>query len=99
MLKKLFLKLFGEIGVDMGSFLVLFKDCDPSQSDDKKLPTNSFLVEYLQGETSQYDIVMSNKKVDIFDYYWDKYKKDLLNISQTEGRINPKLYNHTKKEK
>jgi len=83
----------------MGSFTVLFKDCDPSSADDKGLPTNSFLVEYVQGETSHYDIVMSSKKVDIFDHYWDTYKKDLLDIVQTEGRLNPKLYGITKKEK
>ena len=83
----------------MGSFSILFKDCDPSQSKDTELPTNSFLIEYLQGETTHFDIVMSSKKVDIFDHYWDKYKKDLLNITQTEGRINPKLYRYTNKEK
>lgn len=83
----------------MGSFAVLFSDCDPSQADDTGLPTNAYLVEYVQGETSHYDIVMSSKKVDIFDHYWDKYKKDLLNITQTEGRIRPNLYGEGKKKK
>ena len=68
----------GVTEVDMGSFAVLFSDCDPSQADDKELPTNAYLVEYIQGETSHFDIVMSSKKVDIFDYYYDKYNKDLL---------------------
>ena len=52
----------GVTEVDMGSFAVLFSDCDPSQADDKELPTNAYLVEYIQGETSHFDIVMSSKK-------------------------------------
>ncbi len=89
----------GVTEVDMGSFAVLFSDCDPSQADDRELPTNAYLVEYIQGETSHFDIVMSSKKIDIFDHYWDKYKKDLLNITQTEGRIRPNLYGEGKKKK
>jgi len=69
-------------------------DCDASLSLDKSLPTNSFLVEFIDGETTKFDIVMSSKKVDIFDHYWDKYKKNLINITQTEGRINPKLWGY-----
>tara|TARA_A100001201_G_scaffold65189_1_gene61286 strand:+ start:2721 stop:2975 length:255 start_codon:yes stop_codon:yes gene_type:complete len=71
---------------------VLHEDCDPTLADDKSLPTSAFLVEYIQGETTHYDIVSSGKKVDIFDYYYDRYKKDLVNITQAEGRINPKLW-------
>lgn len=79
--------------------LVLFPDCDPSQAEDKGLPTNSYLIEYLQGEVTHFDIVMSGKKSDIFDHYYDKYKKDLINITQTEGRIRPNLYGEGKKKK
>ena len=78
---------------------ILHEDCDPTLADDKSLPTSAFLVEYIQGETTHYDIVSSAKKVDIFDHYWDKYKKDLLNITQTEGRIRPNLYGEGKKKK
>ena len=71
-------------------------NCDPSLAADRSLPTSAFLVEYIQGETSHYDIVMSAKRVDIFDHYWDLYKKDLVNITQAEGRVNPKLWNPPK---
>lgn len=71
-------------------------DCDPSLATDRSLPTSAFLVEYIQGETSHYDIVLSAKQVDIFDHYWDLYKQDLVNITQTEGRANPKLWNPPK---
>jgi len=79
---------------------ILNEDCDPSLASDLSLPTNSFLVQYTEDDTSKFDIVMSNKKVDIFDHYWDKYKSNLNNITQTEGKKNPKLYNpNPKKEK
>ena len=67
-------------------------DCDPEIATDTTLPSNSFLVEYIMGEQSHYDLVMSNKKVDIFDQYWDKYKENLIDIVQSEGRKNPKLW-------
>lgn len=77
--------------------IVIHEDCDPSLSNESSLPNNAFLVEYIQGETSHYDIVMSSKKVDIFDSYWDKYRENLLNITQSNGRVNPKLWNPKKK--
>lgn len=78
---------------------IIHNDCDASLSEDKTLPTNSFLVEFIQGETTHFDIVMSNKKSEIFDYYWDNYRENLINITQTEGRINPKLWGNKTTEK
>lgn len=72
------------------------EDCDPSVVTDNTLPTNSFLVEYIMGEQSHFDLVMSNKKVDIFDEYWDKHKNNLVDIVQSEGRRNPKLWSPKK---
>lgn len=73
---------------------VINTDCDPTLSEDKSLPSNAYLVEYLQDGITHFDIVTCQKKVEIFDEYYDKYKKDLINITQTEGRINPKLYGY-----
>ena len=71
----------------------IYSDCDPKQAEDKSLPTNSFLIEYLQDGVTKFDIVASMKKVEIFDHYWDNYRHDLKNITQTDGRINPRLWN------
>ncbi len=61
-------------------------------ADNKTLPNNAYLVEYkVEGET-RYDVVQSVKVVDIFDEFYDKYKKDLVNITQSAGTINPKLW-------
>lgn len=73
---------------------VIHSDCDPSISEDRTLPSNAYLVEYLQDGVTHFDIVSCQKKVEIFDEYYDKYKKDLINITQTEGRINPKLWGY-----
>ena len=65
---------------------------------DRTLPYSAYLVEYeSEGEIS-YDIVNSQKKVEIFDYYWDKYREGLKSFKQTEGRVNPKLWGEKPKE-
>ena len=75
----------------------IYMDCDPTQADDKSLPTNSFLVEYEQDGITKFDIVAAAKQVDIFDHYYDNYRSDFKNMTQTEGRANPKLWNPPKK--
>ena len=79
-------------------FKIIHQDCDPDLANNKELPTNSFLVEYVLGKTIHYDIVMSNKSVDIFDHYYDTYREDFITFNQTEGRINPKLWGYTPKD-
>ena len=36
---------------------------------------------------------MGDSQVEIFDSYYDKYKKDFVGFKQTEGRQRPNLYN------
>ena len=55
------------------------------------------MVEYLEGGLTKFDIVAASKQVDIFDEYWDKYHQDFKNMTQTEGRVNPKMWNPKKK--
>ncbi len=75
------------------SFLrIISKECDPSLSKDRSLPYTAYLIEYSQEGITKFDIVSSNKQVEIFDYYWDLYKKDFVNMTQTEGRKNPRLW-------
>ncbi len=71
---------------------ILHKECDPSLCEDRSLPYTAYLIEYLQDGITKFDIVSAAKKVDIFDYYWDLYRHDFKNMTQTEGRINPKLW-------
>ena len=78
---------------------VINADSDPTLSEDKSLPSNAYLVEYIQDEVTHFDIVTCQKMVEIFDEYYDKYKKNLINITQTEGRINPKLWGYSSSDK
>lgn len=77
---------------------IIESDCDPSIAQDKTLPSNSFLVEYLQDGNTHFDIVTCQKQVEIFDEYWDKYRGDFINMTQTEGRVNPKLWGYESKD-
>ena len=75
---------------------IMFNDCDPEQAKDRSLPYNTYLVEYLQDGMTHFDIASAPKQVDIFDDYWDKYHSDFVNMTQTEGRVNPKLWTDPK---
>tara|TARA_B100001094_G_scaffold11860_1_gene10522 strand:- start:158 stop:430 length:273 start_codon:yes stop_codon:yes gene_type:complete len=76
-------------GVDMR---ILFENCDVDKAEDRTLPNNAFVVEYKVEDVSQYDIALAAKQSEIFDYYYDKFKKDFVTMRQTEGRANPKLW-------
>ena len=82
---------------------IVNQDCDPSLSDDRTLPYTAYLVEYIEDESTKFDIVVASKRVEIFDHYWDKYRHNLIRMKQTEGRMNPKLWGNkppeTKKKK
>mgnify|MGYP001163720481 FL=1 len=82
---------------------ILFENCDPQKAEDRELPNNSFIIEYNNGGAICYDIAAAAKQSEIFDHYYDKYKKGFVTMKQTEGRINPKLYGYegpkTKKKK
>jgi hypothetical protein len=68
------------------------RDCDPSRAKERSLPYTAYLVEYLQDGMTKFDLVYGNKQSEIFDYYWDNYRHDLINMTQSEGRVNPKLW-------
>jgi len=69
---------------------ILHQNCDPSLADDRSLPYTAYIVKYEIDEVYCYDIVMSDKQVDIFDHYWDRYREKLIKFKQTEGRVNPR---------
>lgn len=81
--------------------IILNPNCEIAAAKDKTLPYNTYLVTYINDENKIcYDIVMSNKQMEIFDYYWDNYRHGLKGWKQTNGRINPRLWgNKTPDEK
>jgi hypothetical protein len=77
---------------------IIHENCDASMAEDKTLPSNSYLVNYYNEDNLRYDIVICNKRSDIFDMYWDKYREGLQSIKWTDGRVNPKLWGIAPKE-
>ena len=78
------------------SVKVIHPDCDASLSEDRNLPYTAYLIEYVEGDITKFDIAVAPKQVDIFDYYWDEYRNDFVTMVQTEGRVNPKLWSPPK---
>ena len=71
---------------------IVHQDCDPTLAEDKTLPNTAYLVEYLLDGLTKFDIVIGRNRVEIFDHYWDNYRHDFRNMTQTEGRANPKMW-------
>ena len=78
---------------------ILHEDCDPKLAKDKKLPYTAYLVCYEKDNTGtlHHDLAVAGTQVELFDHYYDKYKKGFQWMKQSEGRIAPHLW-QTKKE-
>ena len=70
---------------------ILKSDCKPECAKDTSLPYTAYLIKYDSGEGIKYDIAISAKKVEIFDYYWDNYRS-VISMTQSDGKCNPKLW-------
>tara|TARA_B100000614_G_scaffold253139_1_gene266722 strand:- start:12487 stop:12768 length:282 start_codon:yes stop_codon:yes gene_type:complete len=71
---------------------VLKEKCQVSDANDKTLPYTAYLVHYIENGEECYDIAIPMSQVEMFDYYYDKYKKDFKWFKQSEGLVNPKLW-------
>ena len=81
----------------MDSVKVLHEQCEKNKSEDKKLPLDSFLITYKVDDETKYDVARGGSTVEIFDYYYDKYK-NVQGISWTKGIVNPKTFDSTNAE-
>jgi hypothetical protein len=77
---------------------ILHQNCDPELANDRSLPYNAYLVTYEIDGALAYDLVIPDKQLEIFDYYWDRYREGLKGWKQSEGRVNPKLWGNKPKE-
>ncbi len=73
---------------------VLYENCKPEEVNNKQLPYTAYLIEYEHEGTTKYDIAVAGKAVDIFDHYYDKYKKGFKWLKQSQGLVSPKLWNN-----
>jgi hypothetical protein len=77
---------------------ILHQNCDPEVANDRTLPYTAYLVTYEIDGAIAYDLVIPDKQIEIFDYYWDRYREGIKGWKQSEGRVNPKLWGITPKE-
>ena len=73
---------------------IIHEKCDPKLAEDKKLPYTAYLIQYEHEGTTHNDIAVGDKAVDIFDHYYDKYKKGFKWLKQSQGLVSPKLWNN-----
>ena len=70
---------------------LVFEKCQRDKANDKKLPSDSFIVSYEHDKELKYDIIRATAQVDVFDAYYDKYK-NVKGIEWTKGIVHPKTY-------
>ena len=73
------------------SIQVLHEKCERNKADDKKLPSDSFLVTYKVEEEVKYDVARGGGLVEIFDHYYDTYK-NVQSITWTSGIVSPRTF-------
>ena len=78
---------------------VLKEKCTVDDAKDKSLPYTAYLVEYKVDDKPAYDIALASKAADLFDYYYDLYKKNFVTMKQSQGRQRPNLWNEPKAPK
>lgn len=77
---------------------IIKENCDPKDAEDRSLPYSAYLVEYKLDTKTRYDIAMCAKQVDMFDHYYDHYRRDFVGWKQSEGRISPNLWKSQKEQ-
>lgn len=74
---------------------ILFERSTMSQANDRSLPNDAYLIWYeVDGEVFM-DVTRCRKRVDLFDFYYDKYGSGAVRkIDFGYGRVNPKLWGY-----
>ena len=78
---------------------ILLEKTSIDQAKDSSFPNDAYLIWYkIEGETF-IDLCRGRKRVDIFDFYYDKYGPGVVQkIDFGYGRTNPKLWGYKAKE-
>ena len=72
---------------------VLLEKTTKEKSEDKTFPTDAFIIRYTLDGTNHIDVVRSEKMVNVFDMYYDKYGKGVVQkIDFGHGTIRPNLW-------
>ena len=79
---------------------ILFEKATMNLAKDPSLPNDAYLIWYdVDGKTFM-DVTRCRKRVDLFDFYYDKYGPgSVRKIDFGYGRVNPKLWGYKAPEK
>jgi|TARA_B100000959_G_scaffold86152_1_gene91483 hypothetical protein len=78
---------------------ILLENTTLEKANDKSFPTDAYLVWYNVDGKELLDVTRSHKKSNIFDMYYDKYKKDLKRIDWGSGTKSPSMWGYKQPEK
>ena len=70
---------------------VIYEKCEKDKAEDKKLPSDSFLVSYKVEDELKYDVTRAGTQLELFDHYYDTYK-NVQGISWTKGIVSPRTF-------
>jgi hypothetical protein len=72
---------------------IILEKTTPEKADDKYLPSDAFNVFYVVEGKQLLDVTRSEKMVNVFDMYYDRYGKDSVKkIDYGHGTIRPNLW-------
>ena len=72
---------------------IILEKTTKDKAEDRKFPTDAFIVKYICDGTECLDVTRSGKQANVFDLYYDKYGKGAIQkIDYGHGTIRPNLW-------
>ena len=72
---------------------IILEKTTREKAEDKSLPTDAFNVTYMVEGTEHLDVTRSEKMMNVFDMYYDRYGKDAVQkIDYGAGSVRPNLW-------
>ena len=82
------------------SWEVILEKTTKDKANDRKLPSDAFEVYYVVDGEERLDVTRSGKKVNVFDFYHDRYGKgSLKKIDYGQGTVNPHQWGYKEPQK
>ena len=76
---------------------IILEKTTKEKSTDRQLPTDAFNVTYVVDGKQHLDVTRSEKMVNVFDMYYDRYGKGAVQrIDYGHGTINPSQFGYKK---
>ena len=72
---------------------VILEKTTKEKANDRKLPSDAFNVYYVVDGEERLDVTRSGKRVNVFDFYYDKYG-NVKKIDYGHGTVNPSQWGY-----